>query len=188
MGAAVATGVGIAFVLKGGHPKLSETSRILLIGDSMAQGLAPQLKAMADEAGIPFVSLAVKGTVISEWAGLTASAHGQALVATLDAYRPTIILVSLGTNDEYMSAAAAAAEADDLLALLTLLETYGDVVWIGPPELPKDDSNGIVAMIEDTDVAYFPSQQLDIPRAPDDLHPTVGGYGSWAGMLWSWLT
>jgi lysophospholipase L1-like esterase len=188
VGAALATGVGVAFVLRDRHPKIDADSRILLVGDSLSLGLGPQLRAMAEEAGLPFVALGVQGTTISDWAGLRSSAHADALAATLESFRPTIILVSLGTNDEYLSAAALDAEADDVDALLELLESYGDVVWIGVPELPKEASNGAVELITATDVPYFPSERLDIPRAPDDLHPTVAGYGSWAGMLWTWLT
>ncbi len=188
VGAAVATGVGIAFVLKERHPKLSEDDRILVVGDSLAQGLAPQLRAMAEEAGLPFDSVAVMGTTIRDWGGLVATAESSALEATLHAFRPTIILVSLGTNDEYAGAAFVEGERDDLYALIARLSEYGEVVWIGVPELPKPDRNGAVAMIRDTGVPYFPSENLDIPRAPDGLHPTVAGYGTWAGMLWSWLT
>jgi lysophospholipase L1-like esterase len=142
---------------------------------------------MADEAGLPFLSLAVQGTTISQWAGLKSSDHAAALDAALASFEPTIILVSLGTNDEYLSASSAAAEADDIEALLGMLTAYGDVVWIGVPELPRE-TNGMTQMIEDTGVPYFPSDRLDIPRAGDGLHPTVAGYGSWAGMLWAWLT
>lgn len=187
VGAAVATGVGIAFVLKDRHPKLSEDDRILVVGDSFAVGLTPQLRAMAEEAGLPFDSVAVEGTTIRDWGGLVATQESAALEAVLQAFRPTIILVSLGTNDEYSGAALVESEADDLYALLERLGEYGQVVWIGLPELPRETS-GAAEMIEDTGVPYFPSENLDLPRAPDGLHPTVAGYGSWAGMLWSWLT
>lgn len=187
MGAAVATGVGIAFVLKDRHPKLSEDDRILVVGDSFAQGLTPQLRAMAEEAGLPFDSVAVMGTTIRDWAGLVATPQSDALEAALLSFRPTIILVSLGTNDEYAGEDFVAREEDDLYALVERLSGYGEVVWIGLPELPRE-SSGAEAMIRDTGVPYFPSDNLDLPRAPDGLHPTAAGYGSWAGMLWSWLT
>jgi lysophospholipase L1-like esterase len=188
VGAALATVGAVAYVLRPRHPKLTEDSRILLVGDSMAVGLAPQLRAMAEEAGLPFVSLAVQGTTISDWAGLRPTQHHEALAATLDSFRPTLTLVVLGTNDEYLSPASLEAERDDLYALLDQLAEYGEVAWVGVPALPKPEGNGAVELIAETDVPYFPSDLLDIPRAPDALHPTVAGYGSWAGMIWSWLT
>lgn len=186
-GAALAA-VGGAIVFLGRRPKIDADSRILLVGDSLAQGLAPQLRAMAEDEGLPFVALGVQGSLISDWAGLVPTDSSAALAATLESFRPTLILVSLGTNDEYASASYAASEADDLEALLALVEEYGEVVWLGPPELPHEESNGATAMIRQTGVAYFPSDRLEIPRGGDNLHPTVAGYGSWAGMLWSWLT
>jgi lysophospholipase L1-like esterase len=188
VGAALATAGTIAYFVRERHPKLTEDSRILLVGDSMGVGLAPQLRAMADEAGLPFAALAVEGTTISDWAGLRPTQNHEALMATLDAFRPTLILVALGTNDEYLSAASLEAERDDVFALLDQLEQYGQVAWIGVPSLPKTESNGAVELIAETEVPYFPSERLEIPRAPDALHPTVAGYGSWAGMIWAWLT
>lgn len=182
-GAAVATGVGLAFVL-GSRPKIGPSSRVLLIGDSLAVGLGPQLRSLAADDDVPFLGIGVVGSTIRDWAH---GARRSELMAALAAFDPNFILVSLGTNDEYLTAASAAAEEDDLDDLLALLAEYGVVVWIGPPTLPKP-TNGAVAMIEDTGVPYFSSDRLDIPRAPDGIHPTVAGYGAWAGMLWSWLT
>jgi lysophospholipase L1-like esterase len=177
---ALAATAGVAYVLSKRHPKLTEDSRVLVVGDSMAVGLTPYLRSMAEEAGLPFQSLRASGTTITYWA------HNQDLVHALDSFEPTIVLVVLGTNDEYLSEANLAAEADDLAELLALFEGI-DVAWVGVPSLPRPESNGAVALIESTGVPYFPSDRLDIPRGPDNLHPTVAGYGMWAGSVWSWL-
>lgn len=186
-GAALAAGVGVAYVLSSRHPKLHEDSRILVVGDSMAEGLTPFLRTMAAEAQLPFQALHARGTTITDWAGLVRTEHAAALEAALSQFEPTIVLVVLGTNDEYLPAASVAAEEDDLYQLLDKLEGL-DVAWVGVPPLPRPESNGAVELIEATGVPTFPTENLDIPRGPDRLHPTVAGYGQWAGTLWSWLS
>ncbi len=180
-------GVGVAYVLSERHPKLRQGSRLLLVGDSMAVGLSPYLGAIARDEKVPFRSVAREGRTITDYGALTSSEDAQRLERALREFQPTLVLVALGTNDEYLAPASLDAEEDDLDALLDLLEPY-DVAWIGVPELPKEDSNGAVQLIKSTGVPYFPSERLELERAPDGLHPTAAGYAKWAGMLWSWLS
>ena len=188
-GAALAAGVGVAFYLSERHPKLSEESRVLVVGDSMAEGLTPFLRTLSEEAGLPFMALHARGSTITDWAGLVPTDLSAALDAALVDFEPTVVIVVLGTNDEYLSQASLDAEADDIEALLGKLEDLGlDVAWVGVPPLPKPESNGAVELIAETGVAVFPTENVDIPRAPDRLHPSVAGYGKWAGGLWSWLS
>lgn len=183
---ALAAGVGVAYVVSSRHPKLLADSRILLIGDSLALGLAPHLRALAEEAGLPFRAVAQKGTAIRDWGGIIETTASQRLQEALSTFQPTLVLVSLGTNDELFEPAVVVAEQDDLAALFERLDDY-EVAWIGVPTLPVQTA-GAARMIRDTGVPYFPSERLELRRAPDGLHPTVGGYAAWAGALWSWLT
>lgn len=181
-GLAAALGVGLVRAIRA--PKVHAGSRLLLIGDSLAVGLAPQVKALAAEQKVPFLATATISTRIDQWA------QSQALTQTLAAFRPTLVLVSLGTNDEYLTGDAVRRQAPYLDQLLQRLTVAGaEVVWIGPPTLPKAASNGIVALIQSKVAAsqYFPSQTLQIPRGPDQLHPSAKGYAAWAGALWQWL-
>lgn len=186
-GAALSAGIGFVFVLSSRHPKIGSDSRILLIGDSLAVGLGPHLRALARDENIDFAVVARRGATISDFGGLVATEESARLGEALEQFEPTLVLIALGTNDEYLSPEALEREQDDLDALLEQLAPY-DVAWIGVPELPKPDSNGAVRMIRDTGVPYFPSAQLELERAADELHPTVAGYAKWAGILWSWLT
>lgn len=184
VGAALSTGLGVVFVLSDRHPKLRAGSRLLLVGDSLAVGLSPYLRAIAADEHVPFESVARVGTTIADWARSTPD-HA-ALQQALDSFRPTVVLVSLGTNDEYLSSAALDAEHDDLDRLVAMLRPY-DVGWVGVPSLPKPGSNGAVDLVRSTGLPYFASQRLDLERAPDGIHPTAAGYAKWAGLLWSWI-
>jgi len=180
--AAGVSAVGLVKVLSGPRLRAGRT-RLFLVGDSLAVGLAPHFKALAAESNIAFDSLAKEGTRIDQWA------NSQVLADRLRTFQPSLILVSLGTNDEYLSDGAPARQAPFLQTLLKNLRAVAPEVWIGPPTLPKE-TNGIVALIRSSvpDSHYFPSENLDIARGPDSLHPTARGYAAWAGSVWRWLS
>lgn len=182
MAGAAAAGLYILLVKSrrlGGH------ARVLLIGDSLGVGLAHPLGVRAGEEGIPFRSLVVGSTRITDWSGLARADLARDLDAAMLEFQPTLVLISLGTNDEYyFSVEGLPQEEDDLAELLARLSDV-DVVWIGPPTLPRT-TNGTRAMIRATGVAYFPSETFDIPRT-DGIHATTRGYSDWADEVWAWL-
>lgn len=180
--AAIGTAVGLVRILAAPRVR-SGKSRVFLFGDSLAVGLAPHLKALFEETGVPFAQVSKSGTRIDQWA------NSEVLQKKLSEFQPTIILVSLGTNDEYIPGAAVERQQPYLDALRDNVGVHGELVWIGPPTLPKE-SNGIVEMIKDEIPSshYFASDQLSIPRGPDNIHPTARGYAAWAGSIWRWLS
>ena len=181
-GLLIASGVGLA-ALATRRPKITASSRVLLFGDSLAVGLTPQLGQLATEAGVAaYEGHGIVGSHITDWD------RSAWLDETLASFQPTLILVSLGTNDEAESPGAADREAPRLSALLGKLRATGaEIVWIGPPALPFP-RQGVVDMIRQNVPYFFDSEQLDIPRSPDGLHPNAAGYAGWAGAIWQWLT
>ncbi len=194
-GLALAAGVGLVYAMGERPPKLQKGAKLLLLGDSMAEGIGPHLQPLALEEGVKLKVLAKSGTRISQWA------ESKVLDDILRTYEPDLVLVALGTNDEYLDAAAVPAVREAALLLLEKFQRccaapgpyrgdYGlgaEVVWIGPPALPKD-SNGVTAVLREVSPQYFASDELELPRAPDRLHPTASGYAAWAGAIWQWLS
>lgn len=180
--AAIGSAIGLVRILKAPRVRPGK-SRVFLVGDSLAVGLAPHLKTLFAETGIPFAHLAKSGTRIDQWA------NSQVLQQKLTEFSPTLILVSLGTNDEYLPEGAVERQRPYLAQLVENLEPHAELVWIGPPTLPKQ-SNGIVAMLrqELASSYYFSSDKLTIDRGPDRIHPTARGYAAWAGSIWRWLS
>ena len=180
-----AGGVAVVSLVRRG-PVIRKGDKLLLIGDSLAVGLAAPLGELARDKGVSYAHLGKVGSTVREWA--TDTPLNRELRARL-AERPTVTLVSLGTNDEYLSRAAADAELpllDNLLALIG--GSSADYGWIGPPRLPRA-GNGFAGAIQAkvNPGRYFHSEELQIPRAGDQLHPTVRGYCGWAGQIWLWL-
>ncbi len=180
-GLLIGTGIGLAAVATR-RPKLRADTRLLLIGDSLAAGLHQHMRQLAGEEGIAYEGRGVVGSRMDQWV------KDPWLPQHLASFQPTMILVSLGTNDAALGPNAVARQADDFYRLYAmLLDSGADVMWIGPPTLPFPDA-GIPDMIRNEVRYYFESEDLDIPRAPDHLHPTAAGYAGWAGAIWRWLT
>lgn len=185
-GLIVAAGVGLSSLLTRG-PRIRRGEKLLLFGDSLAQGLTPTLGALAKDNGVAFAATSKVGSTVREWAGATAL--GSELRKHL-AEKPTVVLCSLGTNDEYLTSASAQAELPALEALIELVRASGaELGWIGPPTLPRQ-GNGFSAAIRARIASnrYFHSESFEIPRGGDNLHPTVKGYAGWAGKIWSWIS
>jgi lysophospholipase L1-like esterase len=180
----LAVGVGTASVALAGPPKLHPGKRVFLLGDSLAVGLSRPLSALAKDNRVAFESMAIQGTRLDQWA------NNPKLFAAIQKFKPDVILVSLGTNDEYMKLDGGVKQAPHLHTLLAKLKQFAPVAWIGPPKLPKTGTNGVVPLIMKNVPSshYFPSHELEIPRAPDKLHPTTAGYAGWAAKIWSWIT
>lgn len=179
-----AAGIGLVHVCRG--PKIVPgQSRVLLIGDSLAVGLGPPLRTMARESRIACEVYALSGTRADQWAA------SSKLDEKLKSFKPTLVLISLGTNDAQMTSASAVdTVADAQRRLLAKIDAAGaEVGWIGAPTLPRTPNPRVLAALEAgvADSHYFHSERLDIPRAPDGIHSTPRGYAGWAGAIWRWL-
>lgn len=149
-------------------------ARVLLLGDSIAQGLTAPLNRLVTDAKASLSVTAKMGTTISAWSGTPPP-------------KSDIALVSLGTND--MKLLDPLAEKSKLEALLLRLrETSRRVVWVSPPPMPFQD-RGVRQMLASTTAAagveLFPS--IEVPRGPDGVHPNASGYAALAGLLWRWI-
>ena len=158
-------------------PKLRRGARLLLVGDSLAVGLAPPLGQLARDNGVLFDSAGKVGSTVGQWADPNSSL-GVVLRQKL-AQKPAVVLVSLGTNDEALSVASARAELPLLDQLVETIKASGaDLAWVGPPKFLAGQSfkpNGFTAVIRQKVPSshYFASESYEIPRGGDNLHPTV---------------
>lgn len=188
-GIIIAGGVALSRALSG--PTLKRGQRLLLFGDSLSVGLATPMGALAKDNGVLFDAVGQVGSTVSMWSNPT-SKLGSALTQKL-ALKPDIVLCSLGTNDEALVLASAQKEVPELEALIAQVKASGaHLAWIGPPKfLPclSFQPNGFTAAVRQRipSADYFASEQYDIPRGGDCLHPTVKGYAGWAGQIWQWM-
>lgn len=163
-------------------PTVSPGDKVLIVGDSLAQGLAPQFKSLATATGCDTASITEVGTVMKQW--LT-EPRLSALQKALSSFTPTVVLVSLGTNDNKTSYTddVLTAQITDLLALLR--SGGAKVVWMLAPPMPFPDRVG--PLLAASGVSVVDTQAIIIPRGPDNIHPTARGYAAWAALVWDRL-
>lgn len=163
---------------------------VLLIGDSLAVGLAPRLQKLAASCSVPFGADAQVGSHVTEWG----AARFDAALARLGAGGVVggVVLVSLGGND-YQHADPAKV-ADAIAGLVAQIKDAGARPrWIAPPRLPFEDRAGVVALwrYELGGAApwrdYYPTSDVDVAIGPDGIHPTARGYDELGRSVWKWL-
>lgn len=162
---------------------MTDASRVLLIGDSLAVGLGPPLRELAGAAGLELVVEAQQSTRIDQWAG-------ERLRGLLATFQPGLTLVSLGTNDMRQRAAREAKRGQIGELVDTVRRGGGDLAWIGPPSMPFPDA-GIRALLWEElnarSVPFFDSSARTIERAHDRIHATATGYQRWAEQIAAWV-
>lgn len=204
LGTLVAVGVAAGLLLLGsgkkgsgavlpgsqGRPGLPPGSRVLLVGDSFAVGLKGPLGALAAQSGVPFEGHGAEGTIISQWAkssSVNVPGRGPVrldLEGYLASFRPTHVLIVLGTNDEKVDPGFVPTDIAAIGTLLQKIRAAGATpLWVGPPSLPFP-RQGISQAAQRAVERYLPSEIFNIPRAADGLHPK--DYGPWANLVWQW--
>ena len=161
-------------------------SRIMLIGDSLAQGLESILKSQAQQSGTPFIAKGIQSTTVKDWV------NNGWLDSTLSEFKPTHVLISLGTNDAF-SMIPVEDFKNKMVHLLNKIKSAGAIpIWIGNPSLPEKGLAGtplrkdILQTIVNTAPAFLKSDTLSLNQV-DSIHPSSGGYSSWAGAIWGAL-
>jgi hypothetical protein len=163
VGGAVLGGIGIlALATRHKMGVIMQPKRVALIGDSYAVGLGPELeKLLPGLRGEGHV-----GTNSSQWASHSA-ACGQC-GDWLTAFKPDVVLVSLGVND------GATPNKANYQTIVSSLHGIGaKVIWIEPPAAVNTPSRAIIRSLG---VPTVPG--TTVPMASDGLHPA--SYGPWS--------
>lgn len=174
---------------------LRSPQRILLVGDSLAVGMTNTFADLALRNGHEFFGkgcppgsvggsscTSVVGSSTAQWArdGWIGSA--------LAAFRPTLVLISLGANDFKGSPASHQAVRAAASKIVEGIKSVGaEAVWIDPLRMPFDDTANARGAWRASGAKVFDSSQLDFKRAPDGIHLSPAGYQGWAEQIWSAL-
>ena len=160
-------------------PTDSASQRILIIGDSMLEGINPRLAAYADKNGHTLNSVIWYSSTTAYWGNC------DTLKVFLRRFKPTFIFISLGANELFVSDIASKREH----LLKNFLSQIGDIpyLWIGPPNWKKD--TGINDMIERNVPRgqFFKSDGMHFDRAKDGAHPTHASAALWVDSIARWM-
>lgn len=162
------------------RPEVDTTAqRILIIGDSMLEGLNPRLAAYAAANGHTLNSVIWYSSTTAYWGNC------DTLRVYMRKFKPTFVFISLGANELFVSDIA--EKRTDMLR--DFISQLGDTpyLWIGPPNWKAD--TGINDMIARNVPAgcYFKSDGMHFDRAKDGAHPTHASAALWMDSIARWM-
>lgn len=155
----------------------SSAQHVLLIGDSMADGLRFPLGNFSKENGHKFTSVAKTSSSIIAW-------QGNRLKSLIEEVKPTYVMISLGSNELFTRRLDAYKKF-----VKNIVDQIGGVnfIWIGPPNWRED--YGLTEVLSDGvgEGRFFRSKDLTLKRAGDGIHPRWKEYETWAKAISTWI-
>jgi len=181
----------------GRDPLIFAGDRIVLCGDSLGVGLRKPMADLAAADGLEFTGIAVGGTAVFQWAKRRLTIAGKPVgTEPIMELSPTVVLVSLGTNDGAMPDASIENERSSVQTFVqTVCGSGARMVWLLPPpevNVPRlahavEVITGSPAVSEWGVVFYrTPAGSVQLQSA-DRIHPTAVGYKAWAEDVWAFL-
>lgn len=139
-------------------PGSMKGENILLMGDSLANGLRGPFAARVREAGGGITVAAIDGSSSPRWAGLAAE---------LSRHK-TVVVVSLGGNEFGSSVGPTTTD----VIIKEVREAGAKLVYIAPPPIPAADTYGVEARWRSAADAVVETQEVVGEYRSDGIHPT----------------
>lgn len=154
--------------------------RILLVGDSLAQGMASPFYKLTRQKGYVSSVECAQGTRIDYWA--------KKFDKILNLTRPSLVIISLGTNDSGLRDPE--VQRVHIKNIKKIAARYNaDILWILPQALPARfvGQQGIKKIIvEELGEKTFDTN-IKLEKIKDQVHLTQRGYEAWIADVWSHL-
>jgi len=153
--------------------------RILLTGDSMVEGLMFPFKDYCVFNGHELLP--------AIWYSSSTMVWGQSkqLKALVDSFKPTLIVMALGSNELFIRNII----EDRTAFVQEILKQAGDtkMIWVGPPNWKKDTGINQMLLNELGEKRFYSSEKLKLARAVDGAHPTFTAARVWADSIVHWV-
>jgi lysophospholipase L1-like esterase len=146
--------------------------RVLLMGDSMAEGLERPLRALLASQGHTLIPDWHRGDTTGYWTGIARNA--------IDKANADVVLIALGTNDanNRVPPATTARNAAGIAG-----KAGGrPLLWLLPPNSPHVNVNATNEAIKSSVPAYVDARSLGLGFY-DGIHPTPAGFATWASAI-----
>lgn len=164
--------------LAGGHIDTTK-QRILLIGDSMLEGLRMRLIDYCEYNGHD-LDVVIWYSAQTYWYG-----KYDTLSYFINKHDPSYVILVLGANELFVRDIKTKRQK----YVDHILKQIGQhrFVWVGPPNWADD--TGINEMIVENvgKRRYFPSKDLSYKRASDGAHPTMESARMWMDSISTWI-
>lgn len=151
--------------------------RILLIGDSMVEGLGLRMAEYAAHNGHTLTFVTWVSSTTDMWGSDTLRHY-------LNEAKPTFVVMTIGGNEQ-----SYCDEALNERNIKRILDIIGDTpyVWICTPEWEKDSPFNVVPQRVCGRQRFFDSRRLTLDRAQDHRHPTYQAGSIWMDSVALWL-
>lgn len=155
------------------------SQRILLLGDSMLEGLSPRLAAYAKENNHKLYTVVWYSSSSRTW-----DISGN-LEKYIEEFKPTFVFLCLGANELFIKNIAEHREKH----VRSIVEKLGDIpfVWIGPPNKQKDTGiNDLLKKNVPSD-KFFLTKGMKFSYFEDQIHPTRASAVVWMDSVVRWM-
>ena len=153
---------------------------VLIVGDSMLEGLGPRLAAYADANNFTLYSVIWYSSTSEYWGRSTK------LSDYMRRLKPDFVFICLGANELFVRN----IEKSRAKYVEKIIADLGDTpyLWIGPPNWKPDTGiNGLIARYA-APGCYYRSAELVLERAADGAHPTHAAANRWTDSVVDWMS
>ena len=156
------------------------SQKILLIGDSMLEGLMLRLRDYTAYNGHEMKTV-IWYSSSTLWYGTS-----DTLKYWINKYEPTYVMLVLGANELFVRD----IKTKRLKYVKKIISQIGDIpyVWVGPPNWKDDTGINDLILRFTGKYNYFPSKDLTYRRTKDGAHPTHSSAVMWMDSIASWIT
>lgn len=151
---------------------------VLIFGDSMTHHLAMSIAKYGTKNRYKVTGVTWESSSIPGWA------DSEKLKKYLEMSNPDYVFISLGSNE--MGLKNFDQRLPYVQKILAQLDSL-PYVWVGPP-LWKEDKGFYTMLNKALPPGHlFRTENLDLERGPDHIHPTKKGADMWADTLMRWV-
>ena len=149
---------------------------VLLIGDSMGEGLEPHLRTLFGARN--YITRWKRGTTTKYWTA-------QDVARTIRLANPDVVIFALGTNDAHQRK----TPQESAINARQLIQAAGGrtVLWAGQPDSPRIQDYGTAKAIAEAVIGtggrYFDTKELAL-RFYDGIHPYPDSFKTWGKALY----
>ena len=161
------------------EPMDTSSQKILLIGDSMLEGLMLRLKDYT-----AFNKHDLK-TVIWYSSSTDYFGNSDTLEYFIKQYKPTYIMLVVGANELFVSDIIRKRNKH-VRHMLKQIDSI-NYIWIGPPNWKEDTGINDMILNNVGPMHFFPSKNLNYQRSKDGAHPTHASASIWMDSIAVWV-
>ncbi len=158
----------------------SGKQRILLLGDSECGGICYPLYNYCKENNHELVLSFVWNS-----SGIFNHAYSDTVVKIIEKYKPTYIIFVAGLNEIFARDITKRSHAAQVFAQRIKNIPYA---WVGPANYVEDYGINKAFSAAAQPGTFFSSKTLNLPKGPDNKHPSSKGYTVWMDTLATWMT